>query len=305
MAMAMLAAGCGGDSEDPITLPVNTCVNAADFTITQQNGNVAILISDNNSPLYYQVSAIEAQSTNNPDNGTMVTLDSKSETVSAEQLNLFPGQTYLFYVRSFCDDNNKSAWSAAKTLQFTDYCGAPINLGVTLSSEGFAFRWDEDDNATSHYQVEYGVQGFTQGTGTVQNTNSTSLALPMAAGTTYDFYVRAFCTAATGWSAWSGPYTYFSEYNQNLCTQPTNVQYTQLSSSQANFTWSFNGETSFEYALVGGSQTISNATIYTIGTGSTPTFTGLSNWAQYTFYVRAVCSNGNRTPWSTILVDLN
>ncbi len=305
LAAAGLAAGCGGDAEDQVIVPVNTCANAADFSVTQQSGNVLLSVTDSNDPLYYQVSAIIAQSDNNPEYGTMLTLNSTSESVSATDLNLYPGQTYLIYVRSFCDDNNKSAWSAPKTLQFADYCGSPTDLGMTLTSEGIAFKWNENDEATSHYQVAFGVQGFTLGSGTIQNTNSLYFAAPMMANTTYDFYVRSFCTAGTGWSSWSGPYTYFSEYNQNLCTQPSNVHYTQLSPSQANFTWSYNGESNFEYALVGGSQTISNATIYTIGTGGTPTFTGLSNWAQYTFYVRAVCANGNRTPWSTILVDLN
>jgi hypothetical protein len=271
--------------------------------VTQQSESIKVALTATSQPLYYEVSATLAQN-ETAETGTIAVLNGATGTFTADELNLLPGYTYKIYVRSACDNGTKSAWSGPKILEFQAYCGSPTDLGITGFVEGIGFSWHSSDSNNSYYQISYGPQGFAIENGTMQTLNNTYYVAPLVANTTYDFYVRSYCTAATGWSSWSGPYTYYSEYNQNLCTTPSNIQFTLESSTSANFTWYYNGESEFEYALVSPSQTINNTTINTLGTGGTPTYFNLSTTATYTFYVRAVCANGNKTPWATRSVHL-
>lgn len=305
--LSLFLATCSGDgdSSDPaVNLPV--CGNVSSFTAVQDHQYVDISVSGTNEPLNYEISVVAAVSGQpNPDYGTIRPFVETQHRFDANDLNVFVGQTYYVYVRSACTDTSRSAWTAAQTLTFQDYCTGPEDLVFTSYSDGWGFGWHYGDDRTSHYQVSYGLAGTAAGSGIIVQTSDDHITPALSAGNTYDFYVRSFCSGGTGWSAWSGPYTYFAETNLNLCTQPSNVQYTQLSSSQANFTWDYNGETQFEYALLTSSQNINTASLYTIGTAGTPTFTGMSNAVTYTFYVRAICTDGSRTPWTTRLVDLN
>lgn len=299
-----ILSGCGGsdDSNTPVNIPV--CNNVNDFTVTQDQNFINITVTGNNDPLHYEVSVIPTYAGTSADNGNIVAFEEKQARIDKNQLNMWPGTTYYVYVRSACSDSFKSAWTSAKTFTFQDYCEGPRDLEFTYTGGGYGLTWDAVDDQTSHYQVSYGPVGTAAGAGVLVQTGSNYILPGLSAGTTYDFYVRAYCSGGTGWSSWVGPLTYFSESNLNLCSAPSNITYTKPNSTSANFQWSYNGESSFEYALVGGSQTINNAQIYTGGLGGWPTFTGLSSFGQYTFYVRAVCANGNRTAWTTRTINM-
>jgi hypothetical protein len=91
-------------------------------------------------------------------------------------------------------------------------CVAPSGLMATnLSFTGATLGWTAGSTETS-WDVEYGVSGFTQGTGTmVSATTSNPLAITGLTGsTTYQFYVRAICGGST--STWGGPYSFFTGY---------------------------------------------------------------------------------------------
>lgn len=301
--MAIVATGCGGNDDETPQDPAASCGNVSNFSVIQENDRINFELTATAQPLYYETAVVYAQN-DSPENGNTFVLNETSESFTAQELGVIEGYTYKIYIRSVCDNGAKSAWSAPKILQFDDYCGMPKNLGVSLFPEGMGFVWESSDNANSYYELSYGPQGFAIGNGTTVSLNGLYYVAPLSANTTYDFYVRSYCSAATGWSSWAGPYTYFSQYNQNLCTQPSNVTYTLESSNAVNINWNRNGESRFECALLSGSQNINNASLYTIDNSGSPTFTGLSTSVTYTFYVRAVCSNGNRTPWTTKLVDL-
>lgn len=59
------------------------------------------------------------------------------------------------------------------------------------------------------FNIEWGTQGFTQGTGTAVNgvTFPYTVTLP-SANTSYSYYVRRDCGATDGVSLWTGPYTF-------------------------------------------------------------------------------------------------
>lgn len=83
-------------------------------------------------------------------------------------------------------------------------CDVPSSIVVnSVNSNSANVSWTASSTAGATYQIEYGATGFTQGTGTIINSNTPSATIsPLSASTAYQFYVRSNC-AANGFSAWS------------------------------------------------------------------------------------------------------
>jgi hypothetical protein len=155
--------------------------------------------------------------------------------------------------------------------------------------------------AASTYEVEYGLHGFELGTGTKITVNQPMCTnFTTIAGNTYDFYVRAYCVNTVGYGNFAGPYRYFAETNYNACQQPVNVTYTSTYVNNTNrntqFIWNANGENRFEFTIVHRNVSVEEGTV-TYTTNYQAAYY-LNPYDDYDFYVRAICSNGNRTPWT-------
>ena len=107
-------------------------------------------------------------------------------------------------------------------------CTDPTVLGVnSISATGATLTWT--NTATTTYEVEYGVSGFTPGTGTiVPNITSTttprSYTIPtgtLSPSTDYQFYVRAICTASN--SEQVGPFLFPTTPLGATCAAPIPV----------------------------------------------------------------------------------
>ena len=121
---------------------------------------------------------------------------------------LAAGETFTVKVRALCGVNNASDWSA--TVQFTtDRCQPVSNVVVNvIDSSSAAVSWTASSNGNNSYELEYGMRGFRQGNGTRVTINGTSTTLNnLDAGTGYDVYVRALCTANLT-SEWSDVVTF-------------------------------------------------------------------------------------------------
>ena len=105
--------------------------------------------------------------------------------------------------------NSYSVWTGVSN----STCAPPACLdpyGLSASngtSSSIDVSWTGGPNAAS-YNVEYGVTGYTQGSGTT-TTASTALTTitGLTAYTIYDIYVQADC-GANGTSSWAGPISY-------------------------------------------------------------------------------------------------
>lgn len=299
----LVLAGCssdGGSSKGSGEVPI--CGNVSDFTVAQNNENIEVNLVSSATPLFYELSVLDTAFNQI---GPHHIMNSLHETFSLADLGLAPGNTYIFRVRTACEVENYSDWSPSKSLVIADFCYKPTDLHM----DDHSLVWSYSGTATQ-FQVEYGLNGFARGTGTTATVTSYDYPfVAMQEGQTYDFYVRASCGATLGWSDWAGPYTYFCPANYNDCNIPSNIGYTIQrnffnQATGANISWNFNGETQFEYTIVGATQPVTAGVINT--SGQNPSiYYGLNQNTNYHFYVRAICRNGNRTPWAgPVLINI-
>lgn len=87
-------------------------------------------------------------------------------------------------------------------------CLDPYGLSASNgTSSSIDVSWTGGPNAAS-YNVEYGVTGYTQGSGTTSTAStSTTTITGLTAYTVYDFYVQSDC-GTNGTSSWAGPISY-------------------------------------------------------------------------------------------------
>jgi len=74
-------------------------------------------------------------------------------------------------------------------------CLEPVNIQVSnVTANSIAITWNSD---SENYAVEYGLAGFTIGSGTVINTDTTSAMLTGLTGnTSYDVYIQSICSTS-------------------------------------------------------------------------------------------------------------
>jgi hypothetical protein len=122
---------------------------------------------------------------------------------------LAPVTAYAYYVRANCE-GSFSTWTGPKTFTTTVACPAPTALTATpISSSKESLGWT--DATGTAWEIEYGLNGFTQGTGTMLAgvTNNPYSITGLTAATSYQFYVRRDCSGAgDGYSTWAGPFSF-------------------------------------------------------------------------------------------------
>lgn len=99
-------------------------------------------------------------------------------------------------------------WSAAGfQFDFTftaNSCVKPyyFNASTGLSTTGITLNWDASISNPGQYDIEYGLTGFTQGTGTMTTSSTPTKTLSgLSAGQVYDYYIRSNCGGTQ--SAWT------------------------------------------------------------------------------------------------------
>lgn len=299
----VLLNSCSKNDQPAPIIPVSTCAKVATVNVSQQSDVLQFTMTATTATaLFYEISYQFTNSGNiDPNFGSIFSTTTLSVSKEINTLNISTDNTYIFYARAVCEDGSKSGWSTPISLQVTSYCNKPTDLGFSSFGNFWGFTWTGNTD-TSYYQVQYGPQNFSLGAGTTIQTNSTYYTgMGMAANTTYDFYVRSYCSSALGWSSWSGPYTYLSVGNQNLCSMPTNLSYiiesTNSQTAWVSLHWAYNGETNFEYTVVPHNQAVTIGTIGAAGTSGWPTI-NRNRYTSYDYYIRSVCSNGNKTAWA-------
>jgi hypothetical protein len=128
-------------------------------------------------------------------------------------------------------------------------CLTPSNqLLDSIASTAAKVSWLENGTATQ-WRIEYGVTGFTLGTGmsVIANATPSVILTGLSANTTYQWYVKALCSASDS-SGFSGPASFFTGYCQVSTTNSgdyisslvssganTNVSYTATSNPAGSY----------------------------------------------------------------------
>ena len=87
----------------------------------------------------------------------------------------------------------------------TTSCSTPSSL-ITDATAANSITISWTANSGSSWNIEYGMSGFTAGSGTTMTVTGTSATIDnLESNTSYDFYVQADCGDAT--SSWAGPLT--------------------------------------------------------------------------------------------------
>ncbi len=111
---------------------------------------------------------------------------------------------YDVYVQDDCG-GEQSAWSFVYTFTTAADCPVPSALNVTnITPSSCDLGWTT--GGAEFWNVEYGVAGFTLGTGTNELALSNPWPVAGLVAGNYEFYVQDFC--GTGTSDWVGPFAF-------------------------------------------------------------------------------------------------
>lgn len=160
--------------------------------------------------------------------------------------------TYDFYIRGNCGGTAWSDWSTARSCLVSgnpgNPCSKPTNLTIDPYSP-YQLRWDYGGTA-DFYQVEYGLMGFTLGTGTRNTVNNRSFSDGyFSINNNYEYYVRAYC-GNNQYSDWEGPKSFHAVVEVNPCQSPSTVYINNLGGGTLTFTWTENSQTQWETVLL-------------------------------------------------------
>ena len=111
----------------------------------------------------------------------------------------------LTFVFQSDGSTNRAGWVADITCSPAPSCYPVSNIDVTfVNHESATIQFEENnDPQATLWEIEYGVSGFTQGTGEIVETPAlATMLMDLASETTYDFYVRTVC-GTDDYSAWS------------------------------------------------------------------------------------------------------
>ena len=137
---------------------------------------------------------------------------------------LIADSDYEYRVRSYCGVADSSAWSNVFTFTTPVSCPAPTSLVVNaVGTDTALISWIS--GGANDWIVEYGVSGFTPGTGTLI-TDTFVVLTGLSSSSVYDFYVRDYCGVAdssvwiqTSFATLCSPFT--APYSQNFDSYPT------------------------------------------------------------------------------------
>ena len=202
--------------------------------------------------------------------------------------------------------DNLQLWSYVPEIP-EDTCSDVAGLVVdfvdsTMASLGWIYN-----NEPDHWEVEYGVQGFAQGSGIVMTTVNNSLILSeLQPDTYYDVYVRSVCndSLAGNWASISfktdtlvPPVT---PPDPETCPDVTGLTVDYVDTTLANISWTLDETPDHweaEYGIQGFAQGSGN--MVTTNTNSL-VLSELQADTYYDVYVRSVCDEGLVGDWATI-----
>ena len=208
---------------------------------------------------------------------------------------LTPETSYDYYVQSVCGSTPDSLSNFVGPFTFTTntYCDAPTGIltyGITTDSAII----DWADGTGTDWELEWGLDGFTPGTGTlVVLTESADTLSGLTNNTTYCYYLRSVCGSTDDSSSvWMGPFCFTT---QAICNEPISLDAINITTTAAYLLFTdIAGATSWniEWGVPGFDVDAGEESDFVDGTMDNPHYaTGLMESTPYWYYVQAVCGS--------------
>jgi len=198
LSITLIVFSCSNDNSDDTNDQI-TCVSPANVSINSITVNSATLNWTANNAVSYEIEYGVSGFTQGQ--GTTISTSG----LGYELTDLAQDTSYDVYLTTKCSDSNFSDVIGPVIFITETACQKPTSLNVdSVDICSISLNWDS--NGESDFKIEYGITGFSLGTGRVLNTtdNFTTIDTYLEAGTTYDIYVKAYC-GIDGFSASSDP----------------------------------------------------------------------------------------------------
>lgn len=269
----------------------NSCSNVSGFSVTQKGDVLNFTISSSlEGP--FEIKYIDL---NRSTVGAFIVNDK----VFSKNINdiYIQGKVYTFEIRRVCSSSSNSDWGFKNTITISNnFCKSPTDLN--LNPYYNEITWEIGSTYSnginpSYYQVQYGLQGFSLGSGIIIDTNNKYYYASLVGGKKYDLYVRSFCSGSASWGDWVGPTTVLASITTG-CVAPTYASSTVKSISSSlfgvNLSWENDGISDYQISL-SESSSLPSSNLSTITAPNGAYVSGLIKGRNYYFYVRKVCSN--------------
>ncbi|MFY8188325.1 MAG: GEVED domain-containing protein [Flavobacterium sp.] len=171
-------------------IPAPTCPSPTDITTSNIGPNYAS-IGWTSSP---EVASYQIEyGTTGFAQGNGIILGDITTTTPYLISGLTPVTSYQYYIRSVCDGDDFGNWVGPFSFSTTVICPEPTLATATVaSSTSVTVAWSS--GAETEWIIEYGIDGFTPGTGTEVIANANPFLLEdLLPNTNYDVYVYAVC----------------------------------------------------------------------------------------------------------------
>ena len=151
---------------------------------------------------------------------------------------------YDYYVQAICSNGDLGYWTGPYSFATLVTCPQPNNLAANnITSNSADLSWTAGGSETS-WNIEYGLSGFTQGSGLISNSTSPSHILSgLSSSTFYEYYVQAQC-GTNDLSFWTGPFIFNTNCDNEVApfiddfNSPALICWTQNSGD--DFDWTLN-----------------------------------------------------------------
>ncbi|MGB0978041.1 MAG: PKD domain-containing protein [Croceimicrobium sp.] len=218
----------------------------------------------------------------------------------SQSIDITPYANANLQVRFIYDDGGSWAWYwLIDNFRVNGQpCGAIASADtISVGTNNINFNWNSANG--SLWNINWGPQGFRQGTQTTGGTNivghtSSSYNLSgLQANTCYDIYIQDTC-AGLGAGQWFGPLTVCTDTS---CYAPSNISVSGVGTNSASLSYIAFG-TSHQYSLVNSSTAGPSSGTITTTNSLNASISGLNAASLYCVYVRTICAPGDTSAWA-------
>ncbi len=200
-------------------------------------------------------------------------------------------EPHSIFIRKFCEGNSFSEWTYPE-------CYPPTDLEDSENENEIVLNWTPAGQEFG-WQVAYGPQGINPDdwgnpnihVANVYDNPTLTLSLSnLQQGITYDYYIRANCSASS-FSSWTGPGSFDTEFLP--CNPVENLDARHITHQSADIYWTpLSSESEWEVTYGLAPLDINEAITVTVNNNPKKILLGLQSSSEYELFITANCVSG-------------